>query len=262
MQLSITDKSHSVSVHQVTPPGVTLGRASTNHIVLTDESKQISLMQAIIRVQNRETLILKNMGSLEIQVNQTSLPLGKEIVVHAGDNIRIGDYTCTVSKLPSAPTVMPMPNQPAMTGHYTAISPKNTGFIPEKTTPTQAIEEDILGLNSTAPTTQQPINYTKDIFAELLGVDAVPIGASHANLHPFEFNSKLDKNFHDPLSNLDTRISIEQENDPLKIIASDGNEHLNKNIFSNPKPSTLNIDDSRVNLTELDRLLDEINQKH
>lgn len=74
------------------PPGGTIGRDHDNHLVLRDETRQISRLQALLQV-GETSCSLKNLSSVStIEVNRTSIGYAQVQLLQAGDTIRIGAY--------------------------------------------------------------------------------------------------------------------------------------------------------------------------
>ncbi|WP_310319542.1 type VI secretion system-associated FHA domain protein TagH [Paraburkholderia terricola] len=74
------------------PPGGTIGRNADNHLVLPDETRQISRLQALLQIEG-ERCVLRNLSSvLVVEVNSTPLSCADEHALKAGDAIRIGTY--------------------------------------------------------------------------------------------------------------------------------------------------------------------------
>lgn len=74
------------------PPGGTIGRASDNHLVLHDDTRQISRLQALLQVGD-DTCLLKNLSSVStIEVNREPVGYAQERPLNTGDIIRIGPY--------------------------------------------------------------------------------------------------------------------------------------------------------------------------
>ncbi|SMC29533.1 FHA domain protein [Andreprevotia lacus DSM 23236] len=74
------------------PPGATIGRGTDNHLVLLDETRQISRLQASLRI-DASGAYLKNLSSVcRIDINDCSLPSNEEQRLQAGDLISIGIY--------------------------------------------------------------------------------------------------------------------------------------------------------------------------
>ncbi|KML60925.1 hypothetical protein VL15_07400 [Burkholderia cepacia] len=74
------------------PPGGTIGRASDNHLVLRDDTRQISRLQALLQVGD-DACLLKNLSSVStIEVNREPVGYAQERPLNSGDIIRIGPY--------------------------------------------------------------------------------------------------------------------------------------------------------------------------
>ncbi|WP_027783048.1 MULTISPECIES: type VI secretion system-associated FHA domain protein TagH [Burkholderia] len=74
------------------PPGGTIGRASDNHLVLRDDTRQISRLQALLQVGD-DACLLKNLSSVStIEVNREAVGYAQERQLNTGDIIRIGPY--------------------------------------------------------------------------------------------------------------------------------------------------------------------------
>ncbi|MGU7768698.1 type VI secretion system-associated FHA domain protein TagH [Burkholderia sp. MR1-5-21] len=74
------------------PPGGTIGRATDNHLVLHDDTRQISRLQALLQVGD-DACLLKNLSSVStIEVNRVPIGYAQERPLNSGDIIRIGPY--------------------------------------------------------------------------------------------------------------------------------------------------------------------------
>lgn len=74
------------------PPGGTIGRDSDNHLVLRDDTRQISRLQALLQVAD-DACLLKNLSSVStIEVNRVPIGYAQAQRLDMGDIIRIGPY--------------------------------------------------------------------------------------------------------------------------------------------------------------------------
>ncbi|MGN7980504.1 type VI secretion system-associated FHA domain protein TagH [Burkholderia sp. 22313] len=74
------------------PPGGTIGRATDNHLVLRDDTRQISRLQALLQVGD-DACLLRNLSSVStIEVNREPVGYAQERPLNTGDIIRIGPY--------------------------------------------------------------------------------------------------------------------------------------------------------------------------
>ena len=96
MQLTVIEYAGRPAQSQTSvtfpPPGGTIGRNADNLLVLPDESRRISRLQALLQTDGTHCR-LKNLSSVAVvQINEVELECAQEHVVRAGDAIRIGPY--------------------------------------------------------------------------------------------------------------------------------------------------------------------------
>ncbi|WP_175834731.1 type VI secretion system-associated FHA domain protein TagH [Burkholderia anthina] len=96
------------------PPGGTIGRATDNHLVLRDDSRQISRLQALLQVGD-DACLLKNLSSVStIEVNREPVGYAQERALNTGDIIRIGPYVLRAER--DDAHVAPVVDMPASSG--------------------------------------------------------------------------------------------------------------------------------------------------
>ncbi|KVG30898.1 type VI secretion system-associated FHA domain protein TagH [Burkholderia ubonensis] len=84
-----SDRFDAVVFH---PPGGTIGRDGDNHLVLRDDTRQISRLQALLQVGD-DACLLKNLSSVStIEVNRVPIAYAQERPLNHGDIVRIGPY--------------------------------------------------------------------------------------------------------------------------------------------------------------------------
>ncbi|RQS10123.1 type VI secretion system-associated FHA domain protein TagH [Burkholderia sp. Bp9002] len=88
------------------PPGGTIGRDSDNHLVLRDDSRQVSRLQALLQVGD-DACLLRNLSSVStIEVNREPIGYAQERPLQDGDIVRIGPYVLRAEREAAArPTV-------------------------------------------------------------------------------------------------------------------------------------------------------------
>lgn len=96
MQLTVVEyagrPAKSKTSVEFLPPGGTIGRNADNLLVLPDETRRISRLQALLQTDGTHCR-LKNLSSVAVvQVNDIPLECAQEHVVRPGDAIRIGPY--------------------------------------------------------------------------------------------------------------------------------------------------------------------------
>ncbi|MFX1765874.1 type VI secretion system-associated FHA domain protein TagH [Paraburkholderia sp. A1RI-2L] len=73
-------------------PGGTIGRNADNQMVLPDETRQVSRLQALLQIDG-EHCVLKNLSSVSVvEINDMPLEYTEEHALASGDAIRIGPY--------------------------------------------------------------------------------------------------------------------------------------------------------------------------
>jgi FHA domain-containing protein len=141
-------------------PGGTIGRSPDNHLVLPDEQRQISRLQATVRFDDKGVAVLRNMSAvLPIGVNERTLQHEQESPVADGDRVTIGSYVLEAASGHRATAAMPMP--------ATAPPP----IAPVRDVPAPA--------NAVAPASMDtllPAAPVSDVFSDLFGAGALPIG--------------------------------------------------------------------------------------
>ena len=143
-------------------PGGTIGRSPDNHLVLPDEQRQISRLQATVRFDEDGMAVLRNMSAvLPISVNGHTLAHEQEARVADGDRVAIGSYVLEAASAqraaPVAAAVQPPPPPPP---------PPLQSMQPPMAAPMSASPIDAL----------LPSSGASDVFSDLFGEGALPIG--------------------------------------------------------------------------------------
>ncbi|WP_418130278.1 type VI secretion system-associated FHA domain protein TagH [Variovorax sp. 375MFSha3.1] len=148
-------------------PGGTIGRSPDNNLVLPDEQRQISRLQATVRFDDDGAAVLRNMSAvLPISVNGRPLAHEQESRVADGDRVTIGSYVLEASSAqhaarPVAPPSPPFPPPPA-------AAPAQYMPPPPMAAPPISAAGPIDAL--------LPSSGASDVFADLFGEGALPIG--------------------------------------------------------------------------------------
>lgn len=153
-------------------PGGTIGRSPDNHLVLPDEQRQISRLQATVRFDEDGVAVLRNMSAvLPISVNGRTLAHEQESRVADGDHVAIGSYLLeAASALRAAPVIaavpppaplQPPPPAPAVPMPMPMPSPVSSHA--------HAMPADPLGA-------LLPASPASDVFSDLFGAGTLPIG--------------------------------------------------------------------------------------
>lgn len=205
MKLIATHASTSSSAtFDFTEPGGTIGRCPGNHLLLADDP-DMGRVQAVIRIKDDQCSLLNVSSRLAVQLNGQPLPMLRETSIASGDTLTIGDY------------VLHAYAQPATTA--------------------TAVEESLAATPGSAQD-------TSDIFKELLdGPGVLPVGqaAEASVIHPFELASQAPRNHPDPLQQLQADHSGSTFYEAAHGQLSTEPEPQDSHIFSNPTPTTLNL---------------------
>jgi len=149
-------------------PGGTIGRSPDNHLVLPDEQRQISRLQATVRFDEDGAAVLRNMSAvLPISVNGRTLGHEEESRVANGDRVAIGSYVLQAASAQHAASVAAVPPSPPPP----SPPPPPPIDVPATLHPAavQAAQPDSMdALRPEAP--------VSDVFSDLFGAGALPIG--------------------------------------------------------------------------------------
>ncbi|ATQ76379.1 type VI secretion system-associated FHA domain protein TagH [Massilia violaceinigra] len=77
-------------------PGATIGRGADNHLVLVDDTRQISRLQASVRIDDSGTYLANLSTVCPVEVNDTALTGDRPWRLQDGDQVRIGLYLLRV----------------------------------------------------------------------------------------------------------------------------------------------------------------------
>lgn len=140
-------------------PGGTIGRSPDNHLVLPDEQRQISRLQATVRFDDKGVAVLRNMSAvLPIGVNGRTLQHEQESPVSDGDRVTIGSYVLEAASGHRAVAAAPVPAAPPAISPVREVRPAADAMAP-------ASMDALL-----------PAAPASDVFSDLFGAGALPIG--------------------------------------------------------------------------------------
>ena len=197
--------------------GGTIGRATTNQLVLPDPDRTISRVHAQVVMRNGGFIVVDR-GSNAISVNGTPLGNGREAAIKPGDKLDIGGYVIDVRAghrtiaadpfgdlfgpaptpaRPAAPfAASPVPPPPAMPAPSFQAGPIPADwdpFAPDahnsgvRLNPSATLPNDPLGLGASSPQPLSSGQSVDDLFGlGPLGASSDPLGSlagtpSHAN---------------------------------------------------------------------------------
>lgn len=101
MQFTIVQCNTDVPVKTFVfqPPGGTIGRSQNNDLVLPDETRAISRLQALVHLSPDGECRLTNHGSVtSVVLNGQPLERGRQVLLQHGDALTIGEYQLDVQQ--------------------------------------------------------------------------------------------------------------------------------------------------------------------
>lgn len=216
------------------PPGGTIGRGTDNNLVLPDNDRSISRLQAIVHISGTGECRVTNRGNVtRVVLNDIPLERGRQVELQDGDILGIDEYrievsdliqdTQPVSRMAEEMYPKPTPAPTAKPAPAPTAAPKNAAEGAPASVPTE-IWDSLM----------QEFSISDSISSSR----AKP--AEPQNFNPFAEPKEPERNPEDPLSLLG-------DHEPLvapKSLDSDNlfnDEQLFKNdsIFNDATPSTL-----------------------
>jgi len=149
-------------------PGGTIGRSPDNHLVLPDEQRQISRLQATVRFDEDGAAVLRNMSAvLPISVNGRTLGHEEESRVANGDRVAIGSYVLQAASAQHAASVAAVPPSPP---------PPSPPPPPPIDVPATMHPAAVQAAQPDSMDALLPEASVSDVFSDLFGAGALPIG--------------------------------------------------------------------------------------
>lgn len=117
------------------PPGGTIGRGADNNLVLPDEDRTISRLQAIVHITADGECRITNRGNVTlVHLNDIPLERGRQVDLQDGDILSIDEYRLQVSDL----TLSARPEAAAWSAASTATSQVGHSGTAPQSAPSQA----------------------------------------------------------------------------------------------------------------------------
>ncbi|MBP2198275.1 type VI secretion system-associated FHA domain protein TagH [Pantoea cypripedii] len=209
------------------PPGGTIGRGVDNNLVLPDDDRTISRLQAIVHITADGECRLTNRGNVtRVMLNDIPLERGRQVELQDGDILGIDDYQLLVNdinaqqpaqppKAPSQPVAKPVviaDEPPAAAGSSTAAIPSE---IWDSLAKEFSISDDLSKPNKVAP--------------------AAP------DVNPLTAPASHDRNPEDPLAGLINDAPLDIGQQPKNNSLFDAGDALfaQDSIFDDATPSAL-----------------------
>ncbi|MHA0919168.1 type VI secretion system-associated FHA domain protein TagH [Enterobacter cloacae] len=216
-------------------PGGTIGRGTDNNLVLPDNDRTISRLQAIVHVDAQGECRVTNRGSVtRVVLNDIPLERGRQVELQDGDILGIDDYRIEVTELihdtqpvsrmaasmqqQARPTVAPTP----------APQPKPASAAPRGKAESTAVPSEIWD------SLMQEFSISDSISSNRAKPQPA---ASH---DPFSQPAVPERNAEDPLAMFnDSEPKLERTNVDPDTLFSDEALFKKESIFDDVTPSTL-----------------------
>ena len=209
------------------PPGGTIGRGVDNNLVLPDDDRTISRLQAIVHITATGECRLTNRGNVtRVLLNDIPLERGRQVELQDGDVLGIDDYQLLVNDLsstqqPQAETRAAQPAQP----QPAAV----TAQPAEKGTTTAAIPSEIWDSLAKEFSISDDLSKRK------------PASPDIPDAHPLTAPPSPERNPEDPLAQLINDAPLDFGQQPKNSSLFDEGDALfaQQSIFDDRTPSTL-----------------------
>lgn len=216
-------------------PGGTIGRGTDNNLVLPDNERTISRLQAIVHVDAQGECRVTNRGSVtRVVLNDIPLERGRQVELQDGDILGIDDYRLEVSDLihdtqpvsrmaasmqqQARPTVAPAP----------AVEPRTVNAPPRAKSEPTAVPTEIWD------SLMQEFSISDSISSNRTKPQPA---TSH---DPFSQPAAPERNAEDPLALFnDSDLKLERKNVDPDALFNDEALFRNESIFDDVTPSTL-----------------------
>ncbi|CAI0747354.1 Uncharacterized conserved protein, contains FHA domain [Serratia entomophila] len=189
------------------PPGGTIGRSVDNNLVLPDEERAISRLQAIVHISADGECRVTNRGNVtRVLLNDIPLERGRQVELQDGDMLGIDDYQIQVSALQqhAAP--------PAQAARAAEAAPAPTPAPPAKE-------------KSAGPIPNEIWDSLVEEFTPNAPAAAAPAPAVIHDNHPLLETPQPELNPADPLAQLAGNVDLHQlqrqETDPAALFNTD-----------------------------------------
>lgn len=210
------------------PPGGTIGRSVDNNLVLPDEERAISRLQAIVHISADGECRITNRGNVtRVLLNDIPLERGRQVELQDGDILGIDDYQIQVNDL----------NQQAAPVQQPAAQPVAQAPVADAPPAAKA--------NGAAPIPNEIWDSLVEEFTPISAAAAVPPKAEPApqpDHNPLLDRPQRELNPSDPLGQLAGDVDLHQlqqkQTDPAELFKTDSTFERD-NILTDTTPSAL-----------------------
>ncbi|EIE3256418.1 type VI secretion system-associated FHA domain protein TagH [Escherichia coli] len=220
------------------PPGGTIGRSTDNDLVLPDNERAISRLQAIVHTSADGECHITNRGNVtRVMLNDIPLERGRQVELQDGDILGIADYRIQVSALTlnaQSGIAMSMP-APGVAGQQNNPAPQQPQNADTQNNAPAAVPAEIWD------SLMQEFSVS-DSISQGLNQNAGPVTPGAQLFDPFSAPAAMERNPEDPLAQLqDDNNETLPDNKKLNpdSLFSDDTPFAQDSIFSDVTPTTL-----------------------
>ncbi|GLR08540.1 type VI secretion system-associated FHA domain protein TagH [Mixta theicola] len=212
------------------PPGGTIGRGVDNNLVLPDNDRTISRLQAIVHITADGECRITNRGNVtRVELNDIPLERGRQVELQDGDILGIDEYRLLVNELSAAaqpvaqaaaPAFRPAPQAPAAQPAQPAKAAEGTAAIPSEIWDSLAKEFSI---------------------SDSISANRVKSAAPAGDAHPLTTPTTENRNPEDPLAQFKTSepLSFDRRSQAPDALFEKDELFKSNSIFNDSTPTTL-----------------------
>lgn len=233
-------------------PGGTIGRGTDNNLVLPDNDRTISRLQAIVHVDAQGECRMTNRGSVtRVVLNDIPLERGRQVELQDGDILGIDDYRIEVADL--IQDTQPISRMAASIASRPAVTPVPAAE-PKPVSASQPVD---------AAPTAVPTEIWDSLMQEFSISDSISSGRAKpqpaASHDPFSQPSEPERNADDPLALFsDSNPQLERKNVNTDALFSDEALFKTESIFNDVTPTTLVAPEDNKPTLPKEEALDEL----
>ncbi|WET41574.1 type VI secretion system-associated FHA domain protein TagH [Citrobacter enshiensis] len=233
-------------------PGGTIGRGTDNNLVLPDNDRTISRLQAIVHVDAQGECRMTNRGSVtRVVLNDIPLERGRQVELQDGDILDIDDYRIEVADL--IQDTQPISRMAASIASRPVVTPVPAAE-PKPVSASQRVE---------AVPTAVPTEIWDSLMQEFSISDSISSGRAKpqpaASHDPFSQPSEPERNTDDPLALFsDSNPQLERKNVNTDALFSDEALFKTESIFNDVTPTTLVAPEDNKPTLSKEETLDEL----
>ena len=233
-------------------PGGTIGRGTDNNLVLPDNDRTISRLQAIVHVDAQGECRMTNRGSVtRVVLNDIPLERGRQVELQDGDILGIDDYRIEVADL--IQDTQPISRMAASIASRPTVTPVSAAE-PKPVSASQRVD---------AAPTAVPTEIWDSLMQEFSISDSISSGRAKpqpaASHDPFSQPSEPGRNADDPLALFsDSNPQLERKNVNTDALFSDEALFKTESIFNDVTPTTLVAPEDNKPTLPKEEALDEL----